>query len=267
MLSCFFPLPGAVIFDIIFLKHKKLYTYMFRGFFIFMAGCLLAFASSYSANAANITIAEKLRDLLNTKEAIRQAIVAKGADLPKTAPFSQYAAKICGGKEPLPAPDPSRSAANLTLEEKLQDLLDTKEAIRQAMIANGADVPENTPFSQYPNKIAGIMCLFDGTNCSFSDFSYGSGASAAWGMVSGDSTCNQVKGGSICAANKGTYATRGTPTGSGKNCWCRMTEPREGAWVFKFGYDTASYCSTYCAYACADDIKNKAGFRAAVLGP
>jgi hypothetical protein len=46
----------------------------------------------------------------------------------------------------------------LTLEDKLDDLLDTKEAIRQAMIKNGANVPESTPFSQYAGKIASLIC-------------------------------------------------------------------------------------------------------------
>jgi hypothetical protein len=243
-----------------------------KRFFSFFSVFLPLFAvvPSYTANATELTIAEKLQDLLKTKEDIRQAIIAKGAEVPDNTPFSQYVAKICGGNEPLPAPDPGRSAANLTLEEKLQDLLDTKEAIRQAMIANGAEIPDNTPFSQYPNKIAGIICLFNGTNCSFTNYSYTTGASGTWTMVSADTTCNQVRGEGLCA-NGGTTTTtgeRGTPGGSGgRHCWCRMTAPRVGAWVFRISDGSASNCSANCAYNCAGNLRSNGNFRAAVLGP
>lgn len=43
-----------------------------------------------------------------------------------------------------------------TLVEKLEKLMQTKEAIRQALIAKGCDVPEDMPFGDYPAVIESI---------------------------------------------------------------------------------------------------------------
>jgi hypothetical protein len=43
-----------------------------------------------------------------------------------------------------------------TTAVKLQAALDSKEAIRQAIIAKEVEVPPETPLSQYPDKIAEI---------------------------------------------------------------------------------------------------------------
>jgi hypothetical protein len=112
-----------------------------------------------------------------------------------------------------------------------------------------------------------IYNSWDGSNCSFTNYSYVNGTSGTWTMGSADTACNQVRGESQCATNEGVYAVRGTPAGtSGQYCWCRMTEPRVGAWVFRNDYDSASYCSTDCAGNCADYVRSNADLRAAVLG-
>jgi len=53
-------------------------------------------------------------------------------------------------------------AAQLTIAEKLEDIMNSKEAIRQAIEAQGVEVPSNTPLSQYSNKIGQITCDADG---------------------------------------------------------------------------------------------------------
>jgi hypothetical protein len=108
---------------------------------------------------------------------------------------------------------------------------------------------------------------WDGSNCSFTNYSYGEGLSATWSMASADTKCNQVMGVSLCSLNSGTFAQRGTPTESGQYCWCRMTAPRVGAWVFGDDIGSASNCSANCAAHCAFYVRNNAAFRAAVLGP
>jgi hypothetical protein len=50
-------------------------------------------------------------------------------------------------------------------------------------------------------------------------------------------------------------------------CWCRMTTPRVGAWVFLGVGLSASNCSTGCANDCADSVRDYRGFRAAVVAP
>lgn len=44
-----------------------------------------------------------------------------------------------------------------TITEKLEKLMQTKEAIRQALIAKGCDVPEDMPFGNYPSVIELIV--------------------------------------------------------------------------------------------------------------
>lgn len=46
-----------------------------------------------------------------------------------------------------------------TLANKLNAVLNTKGAIKAAMRSQGVDVPENAPFSQYPDLIAGMQGL------------------------------------------------------------------------------------------------------------
>jgi hypothetical protein len=173
-------------------------------------------------------------------------------------------------------------APAFTIAEKLQDLLETKKAIRQAIIDKGINVPSDTPFSQYSAKIAAVgsnwTCPdggapqpppFDGTSCVFTDYSYTYGYSVTWSMKSDDAICNQVSGEGVCATNNGVSGKKGgAPTGDdGRYCYCRMTAPREGTWVFLSAFGSATNCSSYCANDCANDVQGDANFRAAVLGP
>ena len=64
--------------------------------------------------------------------------------------------------------------------------------------------------------------------------------------------------------------TTGTGTGSGPGmarfCFCRMSWPKQGAWVFLFDSASASGCASDCAYGCAANAVNSAAFRSVVLG-
>jgi len=56
---------------------------------------------------------------------------------------------------------------------------------------------------------------------------------------------------------------------SGTNCWCRMTGPRAGSWVFDWTSFTASNCANNCANACSSCVlngSNNSCSRGAVLG-
>ena len=53
-----------------------------------------------------------------------------------------------------------------TSADKLAYLQETKNGIRNAIIAKGVDVPESTPFRQYGDKIGSISAVgFDLTDC------------------------------------------------------------------------------------------------------
>ncbi|MDR1027459.1 MAG: hypothetical protein LBL46_03530 [Rickettsiales bacterium] len=66
---------------------------------------------------------------------------------------------------------------------------------------------------------------------------------------------------------KGMTGT-GTSSGLGmaRFCFCRMSWPKQGAWVFLVDYGSASDCASYCADYCANGAVGSAAFRSAVLG-
>ena len=49
---------------------------------------------AFGAGAAELTVAEKLEDIMNSKEQIRRSIEARGISIPSNTPLSQYSAKI-----------------------------------------------------------------------------------------------------------------------------------------------------------------------------
>lgn len=102
-------------------------------------------------------LGNKLSYVYDTKIAIRDAIVSKGVDIPDQTHFRDYANAIgyIGSAEPFqPA---VLDISNLkTLGQKLSYTLDTKELIRNAIIAKGVEVPEATTFREYASMISNI---------------------------------------------------------------------------------------------------------------
>lgn len=47
----------------------------------------------------------------------------------------------------------------VTIADRLNYLIETKRLIREAIIARGVEVPENTPFREYANKISQISSI------------------------------------------------------------------------------------------------------------
>lgn len=73
----------------------------------------------------------------------------------------------------------------------------------------------------------------------------------------------------------GEYAKTGNPTPDKNGCsaWCRCVWEKDGekhigssSWVFNYTYGSAAYCARYCAYVCANDVRDSASFRSAVFG-
>ena len=67
-------------------------------------------------------------------------------------------------------------------------------------------------------------------------------------VVSGEWGC------SATTSSNGAYGADGfEPEGSGVGCWCKMTEPAQGAkWVYASNHD---YCTDKCSYLCANNLK------------
>ena len=73
-----------------------------------------------------------------------------------------------------------------------------------------------------------------------------------------------AKGGSYCAGNKmDTVYTAGTPSGSGSNCWCKVTNSAgNNSWVYT---SLVPNCSADCAYHCAYQLGTYEKFRREAL--
>lgn len=102
------------------------------------------------------SIRAKIEYLEATKKAIRDAIVAKGVAVADTDTFRSYADKIDSIKGTSHT-TPTNTYEKGTLAGKVAYLLDTKEAIRRAIVAAGVEVSTTTKFRDYANKISQIQ--------------------------------------------------------------------------------------------------------------
>jgi hypothetical protein len=93
------------------------------------------------------------------------------------------------------------------------------------------------------------------------------------GMWQVESDGHLISGQGFCSDTSGTHAQTGNPKLYGTsesvtvNCWCRMTTPALGLWVFRATYASHANCAGYCATDCAGRVSHEANFRAAVLVP
>ena len=98
-------------------------------------------------------------------------------------------------------------------------------------------------------------------------------------VVDWTSTCTTngastpISGIAVCSENDGSAGyteTRLNISGLLDNnlyCWCRMISPAVSLWVYTdTPAVTSDYCVSYCAYICADSMKNNASFRSAMFG-
>jgi hypothetical protein len=94
------------------------------------------------------SIREKIEYLERAKSSIRNSIIAKGVAVAETDTFRSYADKIDSIKGTSHT-TPTNSYEERTLAGKMAYLIDTKEAIRRAIVAAGVDVPVNEQFGRY----------------------------------------------------------------------------------------------------------------------
>jgi len=182
----------------------------------------------------------------------------------------------------------ANAAAPLSIAEKLSDIMNSKEQIRQAIESHGVQVPVNTPLSQYSYKISQIsrtpsnlldicsapndMSRFPYAICGGYSFTEASQIFTASSCPTPTGTKN-IYGNSRCSnqddpgygwKNNSNYKFRTVPweptnnrnEANAKHCWCQLcttnSTPRTncGPWAFHYTETSASMCSGYCAYNC-----------------
>ena len=117
------------------------------------------------------------------------------------------------------------------------------------------------------------MCEFDITTCTFDSYRRSSnhegGSNAGfWSAHNSNNTACSVSGMVMCSTESGTSGTAiaGSPSiWNGINCWCAMTSPRAGRWVFMHAYGTAADCAINCAFYCGSRVRSFSTYRAAIL--
>ena len=102
------------------------------------------------------SIKEKIDYIKETKDLIREAIIAQGVDVPENTTFREYANKIDSIKNTTHVADNTKLASGTAVEKKLYYLNKTKENIKRAIVAAGVSVLDSDTFRSYATKIAQI---------------------------------------------------------------------------------------------------------------
>ena len=120
------------------------------------------------------------------------------------------------------------------------------------------------------------VCVVDSTSPQAGDPSTW-GAPVLWGInwtVSWDANnpdSQKVMGLAMCSVTTGTRGQRGNPdqtwSSAVMSCWCRMTYPRVGAWIFHATHSTHHNCRHFCTTDCQVAIMYLPASRAAILAP
>lgn len=121
------------------------------------------------------TTAEKLAYLADTKNAIKDAIVSNGIEVPDETTFRSYPEKIDQivgqfdstldeiiGGEIIPTLDVQERLETINgitgdVSVQLDTLDSTKAAIAAAITEKGVEIPDGTPFGEYADKIEDIV--------------------------------------------------------------------------------------------------------------
>ena len=208
------------------------------------------------AGAVQLTIAEKLEDIMNSKESIRQAIEAHGVQVPSDTPLSQYSAKI--GQILGPSYSTDFCAANPSAPV-------SGSATTHSALSSICSAPSNSSYFPYKNcsgcspssKGTGTYD-WTGTSCTLT-----TGSATIYGNGRCSTQSDPNHGG--LSSNSSNYCYRATNApsnnpGVGTNCWCQLCTDSSkttcGGWVFQYVYDSASHCANDCAYECGYYVYN-----------
>lgn len=109
-------------------------------------------------------------------------------------------------------------------------------------------------------------CFYNIGGNLYVDYISGCNNPGDWGVSFPNYT---VYGRAVCNGNTGKYAQASSleqTEAGGKECWCKMTSPKESRWVFgSWSYD-ASDCANSCASECAIYVQVDSAFRGGVFG-
>jgi len=194
---------------------------------------VIAIGIALNATAAQLTIAEKLSDIMNSKEQIRQAIESQGVQMPTTVPLSQYSSKI--GQI-------------------------TRGAICSATSPSSCGSIANTT-SVNENPVSGCS----GGNA------YGSAVAAfvVGGYCSATAGQGNAPNPQIQACSNCTAAT--SASGSQRYCYCKihsingLAVAASSRFVYVNDRSNASGCAVNCTYNCAYDALNYSACRTALF--
>ena len=78
----------------------------------------------------------------------------------------------------------------------------------------------------------------------------------------------KVAGMAMCSTTNGVINIAGNPSmEAGPGCWCQMTDPVIGRWIFGHWYATNIDCWSRCTTHCSGTVFHNVTFRNAVLTP
>jgi len=212
-----------------------------------------------NADAAQLTIAEKLEDIRVSKEQIRQAIESQGVEVPVNVPLSQYEARIrqiaaiggfIGSSVNFCSSIISSSTA-LSINSIFNSICSPLSATTKFPYANcGGYTPTSTGTGTYDwtatscPLVSTTATIYGRARCSTQRDTAGHGFNSA------DHTAN----GACFRATNGASNNPGT----GQHCWCQLCANSSrmscGGWIYRYEYDAASTCASRCAHDCGNDI-------------
>jgi len=214
------------------------------------------------AGAAELTIAEKLQDIMNSKEQIRQAIESQGVSVPSNTPLSQYASKIgsitCDAGGPSSSSDFCAGTINSSTPLSINSIFSSN-------ICSPLGATSKFPFSTCGNYTYDEdSYTWEGTSCPLISGTakiYGNARCSTQRDTAGHGYSEQTENKDYCLRPVSTVPSN--DPGTGTHCWCQMctdsTRTSCGAWVYIFTA-SAFTCRIDCADDCGSNAKGHAGY-------
>jgi len=206
------------------------------------------------AGAVQLTIAEKLEDIRNSKELIRQAIESQGVQVSSSVPLSQYGAKIRQiaatrfiGSSVDFCRDTMSSSTPLSINSIFSGICSPLSTTSKFPYTNCENyTPDSTGTDTYDwigsscPLVSRTATIYGNARCSTQRDTPGHGGNTSDGTANG-----------FCF--RATNEPSNNP-GTGQYCWCQLcTDSAKtscGGWVFRYVFGSAASCADSCAYRC-----------------
>jgi len=212
--------------------------------------------------AASMSIAEKLSDIMNSKEQIRQAIESQGVQVQADIPLSQYGAKI-------------RQIAAASFVVRSIDFCQNTIGSATLSIYSSFSSSICSPLSttvKFPYANCGSRTydaanyIWEGTSCplvSGTASVYGKARCSTQHDIDQSSSNTNKNHHHYDSTNGFCFRATNEPSsnpGVGQYCWCQLCTDSSrttcGGWVFYGGISSASNCASDCAIHCGNYAYN-----------